>query len=544
MALLTKLKNFFFSKKIEIHNNKLFVKKKFNTKKIILVEFNNFCISHIIYSYFLDILKNKFKANIIAYDGQVLLTHEFQLSILKKINIFISKFLKLNFFGVYKSFDVKNFYFPEKKNVNHLLLKSNLSRFNKEVKNLKDLEKFKISNILIGDLLYDTYLKSNYELIPTINLKDEKFKNFVQDFISLFLVWENFFKKNKVKAIISSHCVYSLGIPIRIGSKYNIDNFVINAESIFRIKKNFLFQYYEVQYFKKIFNNLNKISQKFLIKKASEKIKNKIQGKYSSDYPYVTKSPFGTRKKNIKINKKDKNVFVIATHDFVDAPHAMGNSLFTDFYQWFKFLCELSKKTNDIWLVKTHPLFDGEYKRYIDFERKVVENICNNFPNIKILPQNITHQQIVKMGVDAVLTVNGTIGVDYPILGVPVINASKFNPHINYKFNIHPKSIKQLEKIILDFKKIKNKFKINRREVYEYYAMRNVFFSKNCFFKDLDELIENVGNYHAIFRPTFYDYWVKNFEFYKTDMEKAKINIHNYIKKNDIFLLNNNIGKF
>ena len=134
MALLTKLKNFFFSKKIEIHNNKLFVKKKFNTKKIILVEFNNFCISHIIYSYFLDILKNKFKANIIAYDGQVLLTHEFQLSILKKINIFISKFLKLNFFGVYKSFDVKNFYFPEKKNVNHLLLKSNLTRFNKEVR--------------------------------------------------------------------------------------------------------------------------------------------------------------------------------------------------------------------------------------------------------------------------------------------------------------------------------------------------------------------------------------------------------------------------
>ena len=78
-----------------------------------------------------------------------------------------------------------------------------------------------------------------------------------------------------------------------------------------------------------------------------------MDGKYTSDYG-LYKSPYGYGN---KLNlKKKKNIFVIATHDFVDAPHAMGNSIFPDFYQWFIKLCEFSLKTNDIWLVKNHQI--------------------------------------------------------------------------------------------------------------------------------------------------------------------------------------------
>ena len=68
----------------------------------------------------------------------------------------------------------------------------------------------------IGDLLYDTYLKRNYDLIPTISLKDKKFLDFAESFITLFLIWQKFFKENKIKSIIASHSVYSLAIPLRI----------------------------------------------------------------------------------------------------------------------------------------------------------------------------------------------------------------------------------------------------------------------------------------------------------------------------------------
>ena len=85
MNLINKFKNLKFFNKIISHNNKIFPNKNYYTKKIILLEFNNFCISHVIFSYFANALKKKYKADIIGYDGQILLTHDINLSFFKKI---------------------------------------------------------------------------------------------------------------------------------------------------------------------------------------------------------------------------------------------------------------------------------------------------------------------------------------------------------------------------------------------------------------------------------------------------------------------------
>ena len=78
----------------------------------------------------------------------------------------------------------------------------------------------------------------------------------------------------------------------------------------------------------------------------------------------------------------------------------------------------------------------------------------------------------------------------------------------------------------------------------EYYSVRNVFFSKDWFFKDLGGLIKNVGNYHNIFRPVFYDHWVDNFSNYKGEMERKILKITKYCNKKDIFLIDHDLGKF
>jgi len=83
--------------------------------------------------------------------------------------------------------------------------------------------------------------------------------------------------------------------------------------------------------------------KKKIILESKKKIQDRLLGKYSADYGYITKSPFGLNG-NLNIKKRRQKIFVIATHDFVDAPHALGNSIFPDFYQWFLYLCEISKK--------------------------------------------------------------------------------------------------------------------------------------------------------------------------------------------------------
>ena len=334
-----------------------------------------------------------------------------------------------------------------------------------------------------------------------------------------------------------------MAIPLRIGLKYKIESFVLSPEHLRRMKNNFIYQHYEVHHLKKIFKKLENSKKKEILNLAKIRISKRSRGLYSSDYPYVTKSPFG-RKINEKIIKDDKKIkLLIATHDFVDGPHSMGEHLFPDFYNWFLYLCRLSKKTNYSWYVKTHPDFGSDWSKYIKFERKVVIEVLKDFTNITLLPADITHNQIVSEKINAVFTVHGTVGMDYALLNVLTINASINNPHINYNFTIHPKNIAELTKIIFNIEKVIKSKKIKKNEILEYYAMKNIFFSKNWLFHNYQKTITDIGSYHDFWKPKMYNYWISTFE----DNKHLKIikDIDNFINSDDIYLLNNNnVGKF
>ena len=51
-------------------------------------------------------------------------------------------------------------------------------------------------------------------------------------------------------------------------------------------------------------------------------------------------------------------------HDFFDATHIYGSTLFVDFYEWLKFLGKLSETTDYDWYIKNRPNFNGKFKIY------------------------------------------------------------------------------------------------------------------------------------------------------------------------------------
>ena len=89
---------------------------------------------------------------------------------------------------------------------------------------------------------------------------------------------------------------------------------------------------------------------------------------------------------------------------------------------------------------------------------KLPKSFIKKYPHIKLLPTNVGHKQLIKEGIDCVLTVIGSIGFEYPLFGIPVINASTKNATINFDFNIHLKSIAKFKSLLLNPKKI-NEFK-------------------------------------------------------------------------------------
>ena len=87
------------------------------------------------------------------------------------------------------------------------------------------------------------------------------------------------------------------------------------------------------------------------------------------------------------------------------------------------------------------------------------------------------------------MTVLGSVGLEYAAMNIPVINASKKNPHIDFDFNIHPSSVKQYTQLLMNPKKIK--IKIDKLQIYKYYFYMNVFFTRNWLFKDYPKMERN-----------------------------------------------------
>jgi hypothetical protein len=100
-----------------------------------------------------------------------------------------------------------------------------------------------------------------------------------------------------------------------------------------------------------------------------------------------------------------------------------------------------------------------------------------------LLDKNKSHTELLKLGVSCVLTIYGSIGHEYPLFQVPVINAGN-NPHKGYPFCYHPKSIKEYLLLIKSIPNLQVK-KDSIKFIYEFYAMH--------FLVDYN-LFEEIGN--------------------------------------------------
>ena len=96
---------------------------------------------------------------------------------------------------------------------------------------------------------------------------------------------------------------------------------------------------------KKKFLSLSSYEKKIGLAEAKRRINLRLKGKVGVDMGYSSKSSFSLKKKSKHVLKKNNKIkILIATHCFLDAPNAIGKLLFSDFYEWLKFLAEYSKK--------------------------------------------------------------------------------------------------------------------------------------------------------------------------------------------------------
>ena len=468
----------------------VFFKKKINLLKnnsnIILLEIYNFKSAIISIFYFTLVLARLKRSTVICY---------FPVFINYKIRIlgYISPILFLSYFKIYSIFSFGRVIFP-KKILSNFFINQETNRILKKITSKKSLEKLKISGVLIGDLIYDTYLRDND--LATIEVTSFHFKSYLSKIIHLFYFWDSYLKDKRIKGIIISHSVYLMGMVGRIAMNKNIDTYQVGSHATYKLTKNKYIRWSDQGSYKRNFDKLSKTQKSKAILSAKKNLDLRFKGK--KDFRYMVSQPinpvfnkdFQYMKKAIKQN--DNTKILIAAHCFNDAVHVYGNNLFPDFYEWLKFLGEFSLKHKNKydWYIKIHPAhYDANIDKFNFFLEK--------YPKFNLLDKYVSANQIIKENIDIVLTVFGSVAHEYPLFGIPVINAGN-NPHSGFKFSYNPKNIKDYLSLLKKIPKIK--CNINESDIYVFYYMHHLIdynFYKN--FKINDSSLKAM-NTHGIFK--------------------------------------------
>ena len=365
------------------------------------------------------------------------------------------------------------------------------------------LETFTHKEILIGDLIYDTFLKRTNS--ATINLSDKKMKEIFFEALDLVDYWDNYFNNNLVKAVCISHCVYLGAIVGRVAIHKNIAVYQVNSNSIYKVDANNLFAYTDFKQYTNHFKSLTREMQVEGIKKAKERLEMRFSGQVGVDMFYSSKSAFAEKTGINPLVPSNKIKVLIAVHDFYDSPHSFGNNFYPDFMIWLEKLNELSKKLDYDWYVKTHA-------DVTDIGQRDLQKFIYKSNNFKLIPKSTSHYDLIDGGVDCVLTVFGSVALEYGALGKLCINASRNNPHVEYNFSLTPATREDYEYTICNLQRVLNQRKISNvkfsDEIYEYYFMHNIYNFKEWLFYDVDQFQRDMLSYKTSLGSKILEYYV------------------------------------
>lgn len=325
-----------------------------------------------------------------------------------------------------------------------------------------------------GEDIISDYLRLEY---PIIDINDTTFCTTVYQLIRQIVFWHYYFKNNNaVKAVVLWDGIYREGILRKIAIGHGIPVYSIVTTACFRWENTMQFNY---RYFKKFFYSLSEAEQQKGLDFAKRKLEERFQGSVK-DFATSKQSPYTVVIQERVLDKSDKVKVMILPQYFGDDAYPYGDMLFDDPWDWLCYLGEITEKTDYEWYLKVHPI-----------ERKLgkglIQKYLQKYPKIKLLPDKISPIQLKNEGMQFALTIHGSIGFEYPAIGIQVINAGN-NPYIAFDFDWNPKSREQYEEWLLHLEDLHKE--IDMTEIYQYYCVDFLyyqgrrFFTRNLFFKN------------------------------------------------------------
>lgn len=328
------------------------------------------------------------------------------------------------------------------------------------------LEDLRIGGVLVGDLIYDDYLK---KVDGTLDMADPRFREHFFESIRLVFWWIDFFDQHEVSAVVCNS-VYRLAIVGRIGLKYGCDVFDAQLGRIVRLRGDGN-QFDDYREFREVFAGLEEKPKKLAEGQAA--IDKKLQGEADSATFHID-APGGVVSDQRVLGSSERRKILIAPHCFSDSAHSFGKMLFPDFHEWLRFLANIVKHSSDDWYLKPHP------RGLTDLD--VIKELFSECSNLVFLPHDASLGQIAKEGLALALTMRGHVAIDLPLMGVPVVTCTEGSRYRDYSFAINASSVDEYRALLSDLDWLP--YTIDVDELREFYFMDNKFFHPNVLMPD------------------------------------------------------------
>lgn len=305
------------------------------------------------------------------------------------------------------------------------------------------LLEYKIEEILVGDLIYDTIIRFHNDIF-TVDKIGHREKKIIYETIHRYYVYKEILKEYNIKYIILSHKYYMyFGIMPRLILK---NNGIIFSESRGHIKRLTTFDEFMKNDFvfdKTFLNEISKIDiaqiEQFIDDRFNGRIdQHDVKNAYTNKVHYSREEIVAQLKLNPALP-----IATILPHAFSDAPHCHRFMIYDDYYGWFIDTLRIIEGIPNInWLIKPHP------SAALYFEDGVVNNILagNSSNNIKLLPSDIHTESVFKLS-DTVVTIRGTVGLEAVLYDIkPIISGDAVYSDLGITTNCKTK--KEYEKAL------------------------------------------------------------------------------------------------
>ncbi len=366
-----------------------------------------------------------------------------------------------------------------------------------KIKNVQDLIGLKYFKTVIGDRIWESVQRYAFSGSP-IDLKKIEPCSVIYEFIKTGLFYsavaKNFFESNSFDLILTNEVSYiEWGILSRFAIMHKIP--ILHQSHFYNGEKKLclalktseaelgnLPHLPKPDYLKKILTNAKKVNFYLDIQKTAL---NKIDSYYSK-LAFVHGSKVLSRNSlealSVINNSSNPNV-IIFIHLCWDASLSFSSPIFSTMEDWISFTFKIAENNKDVnWIFKIHPNelevnFINKNNNSLTFMQELLDK--SDASNIYLIDSlvNLKQKEIIPK-LHAVISVTGTVAIEYPSLKVPCILASK-KGYGDFGFSINTKSIIDYENLLNNIKVIK---KVSKKNVHNARVLLGYLFDDSSYF--------------------------------------------------------------